>query len=100
VPVGIVGSEEQQPGFANLQGAARLLGLPSLPITLSFPLLGPAGLLLALPVKYHLHFGEPLAFEGDPSDEDAVVQEKVDVVRHAIEDLLQHGLASRRGVFA
>jgi hypothetical protein len=28
-----------------------------------------------------------------------VMQEKVDVVRRAIEDLLQHGLASRRGVF-
>jgi 1-acyl-sn-glycerol-3-phosphate acyltransferase len=99
VPVGIVGSEEQQPGFANLQGAARVLGLPSLPITVSFPLLGPAGLLFALPVKYHLHFGEPLEFEGHPSDEDAVIQEKVDAVRHAIEALLERGLASRAGVF-
>ena len=34
VPVGIVGSEEQQPGLANLEGLARVLGMPSFPITL------------------------------------------------------------------
>ena len=45
VPVGIVGSEEQQPGFANLEGIGRLLGIPALPITLGFPWLGPLGLL-------------------------------------------------------
>jgi 1-acyl-sn-glycerol-3-phosphate acyltransferase len=99
VPVAVVGSEEQQPGFANLQGAADVLGLPSLPITVSFPLLGPAGLLLALPVKYRLYFGEPLQFDGDPSDEDAVIQEKVDVVRRSIEAMFERGLAERKGVF-
>ena len=51
VPVGFVGSEEQQPGLANLRGVAEIVGLPSLPITLSFPWLGPLGLMLALPVK-------------------------------------------------
>lgn len=99
VPVGIVGSEEQQPGLANFQGAARALGLPSLPITATFPLLGPAGLLVALPVKYRIYFGEPLRFEGHPSDEDAVMQERVEVVRHAIGDLCARGLRERRGVF-
>jgi hypothetical protein len=42
VPVAIVGSEEQQPGFANLSGLARMLGMPAFPITLGFPWLGPA----------------------------------------------------------
>ena len=31
VPVGIVGAEEQQPGFANLEGLGKRLGLPSSP---------------------------------------------------------------------
>ena len=98
VPVGIVGSEEQQPGIANLTGLARLLGMPALPLTLGFPWLGPLGI-LPLPVKYHLHFGEPLRFDGDPSDEDAAVERKVETVKDAISALLAAGRRTRRGVF-
>jgi 1-acyl-sn-glycerol-3-phosphate acyltransferase len=99
VPVGIVGPEEQQPGFANLEGIARRLGLPSLPITISQPWLGPAGIVFALPVKYHIHFGEPLRFEGDPHDEDAVIERKVDEVKDSLRELLARGLEQRKGVF-
>jgi len=99
VPVGIVGSEEQQPGLVDLRGPARALGLPSLPITLTFPLLGPAGLLVALPVKYRIYFGKPLHFEGHPSDEDAVIEQQVDVVREAVEGLIARGRRERQGVF-
>jgi 1-acyl-sn-glycerol-3-phosphate acyltransferase len=99
VPVAIVGSEEQQPGLADLRGLAHTLGLPSLPVTISFPWLGPAGLLLALPVKYRIYFGEPLEFEGHESDEDAAVQQKVDAVRERIEAMFRRGLAARRGIF-
>ncbi len=99
VPVGIVGSEEQQPGLANFESFARRVGLPSLPVTLTFPWLGPLGLMVALPVKYHIHFGEPLHFEGDAHEEDDVIQEKVDHVRSSIADLLGRGLSMRRGIF-
>ena len=47
VPVAFVGTEEQQPGLANLRGVAETVGLPSLPITVTFPWLGPLGLLVA-----------------------------------------------------
>ena len=99
VPVGFVGSEEQQPGLANFRGVAEAVGLPSLPVTVTFPWLGPLGLLVALPVKYHIHFGEALHFEGDPNEEDSVVQQKVDVVRKALTDLLERGRSERRGIF-
>ncbi len=98
VPVGIVGSEEQQPGIANLKGLGRVFGMPAFPITVGFPWLGPLGL-LPLPVKYRIHFGEPLLIEGDPSEEDADVQRKVDRVRSAICDLLERGRRERTGVF-
>jgi 1-acyl-sn-glycerol-3-phosphate acyltransferase len=98
VPVALVGSEEQQPGIANLTRVARALGMPALPITPTFPLLGPLGL-LPLPVRYHFYFGEPLRFEGDPSDEDAVIEWHVQRVRHSIEGLLERGLRERKGVF-
>jgi 1-acyl-sn-glycerol-3-phosphate acyltransferase len=98
VPVGIVGSEEQQPGLANLGRLARFLGMPAFPITPTFPWLGPLGL-LPLPVKYRIHFGEPLVFQGHSSDEDEVIEEKVDRVKAAISELLAQGRAARRGVF-
>jgi 1-acyl-sn-glycerol-3-phosphate acyltransferase len=98
VPVGIVGSEEQQPGLANLAGLSKTLGIPAFPITATFPWLGPLGL-WPLPVKYRLYFGKPLHFEGDPNEEDAEMQLKVDCVKDAIHGLLQRGLREREGVF-
>lgn len=98
VPVGIIGSEEQQPGLANLAGIGRLLGMPAFPITATFPWLGPLGL-WPLPVKYRIYFGEPLRFEGDAHDEDGVIEEKVDTVKAAIGELLAQGRRERRGVF-
>lgn len=98
VPVGIVGSEEQQPGLANLARLGGLLGMPALPITPTFPWLGPLGL-LPLPVKYRIYFGAPMQFEGDPSDEDSIIEAKVEEVRVGIRRLLERGLRERPGVF-
>jgi len=99
VPVAIVGSEEQQPGFANLEGVGRALGLPSLPITISQPWFPIVGSLFALPVKYRIHFGEPLHFDGSPNEEDAAIQERVETVRDAMAGLLEHGRRERSGIF-
>ncbi len=98
VPVGIVGSEEQQPAFANLSQLGRLLGLPAFPIKATFPWLGPLGL-WPLPVRYRIHFGEPLEFRGDASEEDDAVSEKVEVVKRSISALLERGRHERKGVF-
>jgi 1-acyl-sn-glycerol-3-phosphate acyltransferase len=98
VPVAIVGSEEQQPSFANLEGLARMLGAPALPITATFPWLGPLGL-LPLPVKYRIYFGEPQYFEGDASDEDAIIDAKVEKVKAKISGMLARGQREREGIF-
>lgn len=99
VPVGIVGSEEQQPGLANWEQAARRLGLPAFPITLGFPWLGPLGL-LPLPVKYWIGFGEAINFGATAGDlPERAVAEKVEQVRAAVSAQLGRGLAQRRGVF-
>lgn len=98
VPVGVVGAEEQYPAFANVKPVARLLGLPALPVTPLFPFVPVLGM-LPLPVKYRIYFGEPLRFEGEPDDEEAVVGAKVARVRDAIDALLRRGLAERQHVF-
>lgn len=98
VPVGIVGSEEQSPGLANVPWLGRLIGAPAFPITATFPLLG-AGGFLPLPVKFRMKFGEPLQFDGDPTEDDATIQKKVDRVKDAIERLIARGLRERSGWF-
>src|SRR5207244_116080 len=59
VPVAVIGAEEIHPVIARLDLAGRLLGLPTLPITATFPWLGLAGL-VPLPTKWLLLAGEPL----------------------------------------
>jgi 1-acyl-sn-glycerol-3-phosphate acyltransferase len=98
VPVGIVGAEEQSPGLANLRWLGRPFGSPAFPVTPTFPFLGLAGF-LPLPVKFHLHFGHPLRFDGDPGEEDAVIEQKVEVVKDSIRALIADGLAARRSWF-
>jgi len=98
VPIGIVGSEEQQPGLANVPRLGKLLGMPAFPLTLGFPWLGPLGI-LPLPVKYRIYFGDPLRLDGSPTEEDAQIQAKVDLVRDAMHGLLQRGRAERKGIF-
>jgi 1-acyl-sn-glycerol-3-phosphate acyltransferase len=98
VPVGIVGSEEQQPGFANLERLGKLFGMPAFPLTVGFPWLGPLGI-LPLPVKYRIHFGEPMHFEGSPIAEDAVIETLVERVKDTITRLLEGGREARSGIF-
>lgn len=95
VPVAVVGAEEQYMSLGNFEWAARALGLPALPVV---PQLMLPGGVLPLPTKYHLYFGEPLRFQGDPEDERTVL-DHVWVVRQTIQRLLTQGLERRRSVF-
>ncbi len=98
VPIAVVGSEEQAPAIANVMPLARLMRMPAFPVTLTWPWLGPLGM-VPLPVKYNVYFGEPMWFEGNPSDEDEVIGEKVDQVKAVIADMLARGLERRRSLF-
>jgi 1-acyl-sn-glycerol-3-phosphate acyltransferase len=98
VPIGIVGAEEQSPGLANVPWLGRLVGSPAFPITPLFPWLGFAGF-LPLPVKFRVHFGAPLRFEGDPSEDDAAIEKRVETVKDAIRGLIAAARAERRSWF-
>ena len=98
VPVAIVGAEEATPMLAKITWLARLLGMPHLPVTPTFPLLGPAGL-LPLPSKWLVRFGEPidLGAEAGPADADdrLLVARLADSVRTKVSDMIQDLLAQR-----
>ena len=91
IPVATVGSEEQAPSLGNFSSMARLLGMPAFPLVLT-P--------LPLPVRYHVEFGEPLVFEGRPDDEDHVIEEKVDVVKARLREMIREGRERRTGIFS
>ncbi len=59
----------------------------------------PTILPLPLPSRDHLHFGEPLAFQGSPDEDDAELERKVAEVEGAVRALIARGLAERRHVF-
>lgn len=96
VPISVIGGEEQYVSLGNFDSLAKLLRMPNFPILPQMLL--PFGA-LPLPTRYRIHFGEPMHFSGDPDDDDAVIEEKVAVVRTAIQSMLHRGLKARRSVF-
>ncbi len=101
VPVSIVGAEEIYPLVGNVPSLARLLGLPYLPITPFFPLLGPLGL-IPLPSKWIIEFGEPIrtdAYEPEAADDPMLLFNVTDQVRETIQQTLYNLLVDRGNAF-
>ena len=101
IPCATVGAEETYPMLGNLAPAARLLGLPYLPITPTFPWLGPLGM-VPLPSKWLIEFGTPIdtsALGPAAADDPAVVFDLTDRVRETIQQTLYSLLMQRRSVF-
>ncbi|HJR89043.1 MAG TPA: lysophospholipid acyltransferase family protein [Aeromicrobium sp.] len=101
VPVSIVGAEEIYPLVGNVPSLARLLGLPYLPITPFFPLLGPLGL-IPLPSKWIIEFGEPIrtdAYDPDAADDPMLLFNVTDQVRETIQQTLYKLLVDRGSAF-
>jgi len=96
VPIAVVGAEEQYVNLGNVGWAAKALRMPALPV---IPQVFLPGGQLPLPTKYRIHFGEPLRFRGDPDEDDAVIEEKVFVVRQTIQSMINRALKERRGIF-
>lgn len=92
VPVAVIGAEEQAMALANIKPVAKLLGFPSLPLT-------PTVVPFPLPTRYHLYFGAPLKFRGNPNDDDTELEKKVREVKTSIQSMLNQGLRDRKGIF-
>ncbi len=101
VPCSIVGAEEIYPLVGNVPSLARLLGVPYIPITPFFPLLGVLGL-IPLPSKWLIEFGEPIRtddFADGAADDPMLVFNVTDQVRETIQQTLYSLLMQRRSVF-
>ncbi len=101
VPLSVVGAEEIYPLVGNIPALARLLGVPYIPITPFFPLLGPLGL-IPLPSKWLMEFGEPIRtdeFDLDGEEDPMLVFDVTDQVRETIQQTLYSLLMKRDSVF-
>src|SRR5690606_12257118 len=101
IPAGIAGSEEVYPLLFKSSRIAKLAGLPFLPVTPTFPWLGPLGL-VPLPSRWVIVFGEPidLSEHGPDAVEDALLVNRLnDEVRGRVQELVAEALGSRESAF-
>ena len=101
IPVAVVGAEETHPVIAEVGPLARLLGLPTFPITPTWPWLGPLGV-LPLPSKWLIAFGEPIETAGfgpDAAADPALVLELSERVRSWVQEKVLELLPRRRSPF-
>lgn len=101
VPVAVVGAEEIYPKLGESGPLARLTGAPYVPVTPTFPLLGPLGL-LPLPSRWRIEFLEPIDLSGygpGASEDTSLVFDVSEQVREQIQDALYRGLVERGPAF-
>lgn len=96
VPIAVIGGEEQYISVANVDALAKLFRMPAFPV---LPQLLLPGGQLPLPTKYRIYFGEPMTFRGDPDDDDAVIEEKVWLVKQTIQSMVNRGVKVRKHIF-
>jgi 1-acyl-sn-glycerol-3-phosphate acyltransferase len=84
IPVAVIGMEESIRSYADMKPLAKLLGMPVAPLVLPW----------VFPSKVFIYFGEPVYFKNDVYKEHDIT-ERVNIVKKAIEILIQEGLAKR-----
>ncbi len=99
IPVAVVGAEEAAPMLGKITWFAKNIGIPWIPVTPTFPWLGPAGL-LPLPSKWYIQFGAPidLATQHGPAaaEDRLLVNRLADQTRTQIQTMIDGLLGKRR----
>ena len=101
IPAAVIGAEEAYPMLTKVTWLAKYLGIPYIPITPTFPWLGPAGA-LPLPSKWTIRFGEPMDLVGkhgtDAHNDRILVNRLTEQVRSTIQTMVDDTLSSRRSI--
>jgi 1-acyl-sn-glycerol-3-phosphate acyltransferase len=96
IPVAIVGAEEIHPLLGRMTRLAKPFGLPYIPITPTFPLLGPLGL-LPVPTKWSITIGQPI--QVPPAEEPGQdTLEIAETVRRRVDQMIADLLIQRRSI--
>ncbi len=97
IPAAVIGAEESYPMLFKIKRFAMMFGLPYIPVTYTFPFLGPLGL-LPLPSKWMIQFGEPVRFDKlkrEDAEDTALVSGYNESLRGTIQNMINELLASR-----
>lgn len=98
IPVAIVGAEEANPLLYKVNTFAKTVGLPFIPVTPTFPWLGPLGI-APLPSKWRIAFGPPIReiarHDADAANDEVLVHELNECVRASVRSLLDDALRRR-----
>lgn len=100
IPVGIVGPEEAHPILFKWVPPGR--SLPFVPVTPTFPWLGPLGM-LPLPTKWRVHVGNPIdlaSAERDAAQDELLLSRLTEELRHEVQELIHCGLDARSSVWS
>jgi 1-acyl-sn-glycerol-3-phosphate acyltransferase len=101
IPVAVVGAEEIYPKIAESATLAKIAGAPFLPITPTFPWLGPLGL-VPLPSRWRIEFCEPLDLSGygpEAAEDKALLFDISESIRETIQERLYENLVKRGSAF-
>lgn len=101
VPVAVIGAEEAHPVLFKMETLARSVGVSFIPVTPTFPLLGPLGL-LPLPSKWSIRFGTPIETEqlgAEAAGDALLVSRMTEELRSEIQGMVDVDLHARPGVW-
>jgi 1-acyl-sn-glycerol-3-phosphate acyltransferase len=99
VPVAVVGAEEIYPLVGRMESLGRMLGMPYLPLTPFFPLLGPLGA-LPLPTKWFIRFGKPIRLGvGEAESRWHYAQKEAKRLQKALQGMVRRLRRQRQSVF-
>ncbi len=101
VPCAVVGAEEIHPMIASMNWAGKPFGFPYLPVTPTFPVLGPLGF-VPLPTKWSIDFADaiPMSDYGPDAAEDPILVNRLsERVRSTIQRMIDGRIARRRSVW-
>lgn len=101
IPVAVVGAEETYISLHKSETLAKLVGFPYFPISPTFPMLGPLGL-VPLPTKWYIDIGEPMPTDQYPDGSDnnlMLISQLTDQVRDTVQTMINDRLRTRKSIF-
>lgn len=101
VPVSVIGAEEIHPIIWKSRQIAKPFGIPYVPLTTTFPWLGPLGL-IPLPSKVRIIFGRPLSFKKfkrSDINNDKIINAETKKIRRQIQTTINTELKKRTSIW-
>jgi 1-acyl-sn-glycerol-3-phosphate acyltransferase len=97
LPICVIGAEEFYPYVVHFKKLAQLLNMPAVPLTPTFPLLGPLGM-IPMPSPIDIYIGKPIAIpeELSPEANEKELSEHIYKIEGEIKNMIAEGLKNRR----